>query len=466
MASKEDKLKMEEERKRLEEERLRIEAEREFMEKHQRERRLSKAGHSDTSSRVDSESETETRKKRIRSPSEKEKGWEKKSKRTDEEDEDKEDSTVCLGKDPLTNLGLILRKLRNWSRIPGVVKMVRKNYAEGLERIMDEVQEQIVKAREERVILETRVEERGKIMIESLREVVREELKDKMESVQPRSRCSYADAAARNEIPKVTGLKGPVLPPPKLVVIRHDKKESEEVKRKLKELVKPSDIGLKVKRLNMIKNGVIIESESEEGLKKLMENEDLKKAGMSVGLPTRKNPVVMVYDVNAKLKDQEIKEEIFARNMQGSDIQEEEFTEEFKIRHKYAEKSAGKGDSRRNHLVAECSVRVRNWLRRKGKVFIEWESCRIKDYVDVARCYKCQRYGHVAKFCKSKEPSCSWCAGEHEFKDCKKNKQEDVKCVNCTRDGKKDVKHPSSWRKCPVYEKAVKRQNEQIDYGL
>lgn len=154
-------------------------------------------------------------------------------------------------------------------------------------------------------------------------------------------------------------------------------------------------------------------------------------------------------------------------NLWGSNIEEEYFTKEFTIRHKYPEKGgAGKTERKRIHIVAECSVRVRNWLRKKGKVFIEWEACRIKDYVDVARCFKCQRYGHVAKFCTNKTETCSFCAGEHDFKTCKKERKENAKCVNCTREGKTDVKHPSSWRGCPAYEKAVKRHNEQIDYGV
>lgn len=106
-------------------------------------------------------------------------------------------------------------------------------------------------------------------------------------------------------------IKGPMLPVPKLVVIRQENKESEEVKKKLKELVKPSEIGLKVKRLNMIRNGVIIEAETEEGIENLMKNETLKEAGMKVGKPMKKNPQIMVYDVNPVLTDKEVQEEIF-----------------------------------------------------------------------------------------------------------------------------------------------------------
>jgi hypothetical protein len=37
---------------------------------------------------------------------------------------------------------------------------------------------------------------------------------------------------------------------------------------------------------------------------------------------------------------------------------------------------------------------------RDRSVYLGWLSCRVKDYAKVTKCYKCQRYGHVAKYCK------------------------------------------------------------------
>lgn len=54
-----------------------------------------------------------------------------------------------------------------------------------------------------------------------------------------------------------------------------------------------------MKWLNKIKNGAIIETKSEEGLNKLLNNEALQKSGMEVGMPIRKAPVIMIYDVKA-----------------------------------------------------------------------------------------------------------------------------------------------------------------------
>jgi len=462
--------KMEELRRKKREEEDRLAAEKEFQERFERQRRLGRDGNQSgaSSHKEDSESEAESRKKRKGTSPEEPRTRLKKNRQ--EETEDEEDGTsleVIMGSDPLENLGKTLLKLRGWARQPGNVKMIKKSQASIMETLLEQFQEQLIVAREQRVALETRVEERSAMIAETLRSVVREEMKSSTELEASKERPTFAQSVGRKEVPKISGVKWPVLPAPKVVVIKQDGKESEEVKKKLKELVKPSEIGLKVKRLNMVRNGVIIETESEEGIQKLMENEALKKAGMTVGKPTKKNPVVMVYDVNARLNDEAVKENIFNRNMKESEIPEEDFKKEFEIRHRYQERTERKHEGKRNHLVVECSVRVRNWLRRKGNVFIEWESCRIKDYVDVTRCFKCQRYGHVAKKCTNTKEVCSHCSGEHKYKECKKsNQREAAKCANCQREGRKEVNHPTSWRGCPVYEKAVKRNNEQIDYGI
>ena len=245
---------------------------------------------------------------------------------------------------------------------------------------------------------------------------------------------------------------------------RQEGKESEEVRATLKKLVKPAEIGLKVRRLTNIRNGVVVEAETEEGAANLMKQTSLQEAGLKVEKPSKKKPIIMIYDVSADLNEVEIKSDVFSRNFHGCDIKEEDFNEEFSVRHKYKDvRSAG----RRNHIVVECSVRVRNWLRSKEKIFIEWQACRVKDYVDVARCFKCQRYGHIAKHCNSVKPCCSCCAGEHDNKDCpNKDKKNSVCCANCKREGRPNTKHDAASKLCPSYEKAVKRQNEKIDYGL
>lgn len=469
MASSGKKVVREIEEQKKKEEDDRRQAEEEFLRKHQEEKILGRdkgahlSGHSRTtsmSSLAESDGEVEGR-KRVREK-EASPGTMKKKRMEGEESEEE----LEFGQDPLRNIDIGIESLVEWSKQQTIQKMVTRPQHKKLEQIIKRLREEVTCGREERAKLVAMVEGRSSLA-EVVRKTVREELERKEVLPQAHGALSYASALGRTsvpKVPKVTGVKGPVQPAPKLVIVRHKEKEGEEVESTLKRLIKPAEIGLKVKRLVRIRKGVMLEAEGEEGVRSLIGHKGLSEAGMTVERPAKKKPVIMIYDVSADLGVEEIRQELFSKNFQESDISQDDFNSEFELRHKYKDvKSAGK----KSHIVVECSVRVRNWLRERERVFIEWQSCRVKDYVDVARCYKCQRYGHVAKHCNSEKPRCSYCAGEHDFKDCPdRSKKDKVCCVNCKRDGRVEVKHEVGWRRCPAYEKAVKRQNEKIDYGL
>lgn len=74
------------------------------------------------------------------------------------------------------------------------------------------------------------------------------------------------------------------------------------------------------------------------------------------------------------------------------------------------------------------------------------------------RCFKCQRFGHVAAVCRGKR-RCGKCEEDHDFKDCKGH----VKFCNC------GGSHKAGFRGCPHTEKAelvqkVRNEN-QISYA-
>ncbi|KAI2664043.1 Nucleic-acid-binding protein from transposon X-element [Labeo rohita] len=63
------------------------------------------------------------------------------------------------------------------------------------------------------------------------------------------------------------------------------------------------------------------------------------------------------------------------------------------------------------------------------KVYIGFMCYDVRLYIPPPiRCFKCQRYGHVAVVCKGKQ-RCGKCSGEHEYGKCQEGTK--LKCCNC-----------------------------------
>jgi len=64
-------------------------------------------------------------------------------------------------------------------------------------------------------------------------------------------------------------------------------------------------------------------------------------------------------------------------------------------------------------------------------VCIFYERFKVRQFVDRPwQCYRCQGFGHSAKYCKSAE-KCVICAGPHNVKECLNRESGEKKCVNC-----------------------------------
>lgn len=113
--------------------------------------------------------------------------------------------------------------------------------------------------------------------------------------------------------------------------------------------------------------------------------------------------------------------------------------------------------------MIEVDPWVRKQLLAKGRIYIEFASCRDEDHIRVLRCYKCQKYGHDHKNCQSEE-TCGRCSGAHETRSCKAE-DTDIKCVTCAKVSLGNTCHLASSNLCPFYARQVKSLLSNIDYG-
>ena len=113
--------------------------------------------------------------------------------------------------------------------------------------------------------------------------------------------------------------------------------------------------------------------------------------------------------------------------------------------------------------VVELSPALRARLMSSKKVNIKWSRCRISDHVSVLQCYKCFKFGHVAKKCKNKE-CCAKCGGEHLTNTCEV--KEKYSCINCSCANISPANHAAYDKaKCSMLRGIIDRKVSSIDYG-
>lgn len=238
-------------------------------------------------------------------------------------------------------------------------------------------------------------------------------------------------------------------------------KTSEDTKNLVQKLIKPGELKLHIRGMRKTRNGgVIISSENKEDLDKLKTSEQLKTSGLKIEETTKRRPRIILISVPSNTTESALFECLFRQNISDkhSNINFEQFLSSVKLSHK-----TGRKDSPFCNFVLEITSDLRKILLQQERVYIDWTSCPVKDYTLVTRCYKCQQYGHSAKYCREAETTCGHCGcGGHTIQDCPKS-NEPAKCATCSRFNKPNA-HKTGDDQCPARKIAEARYINSVDY--
>lgn len=289
------------------------------------------------------------------------------------------------------------------------------------------------------------------------------------ETRQQQTYASVVKKAEKPKVPLISGINKRAMTLAQVAIIAPPvgkELDVDETKRKVMELIDPGKEKLKIKGVRKRADGkIVVETSSPEDLSKILDHEALKLSGFTAIRSGALNPKIVLYDVPRNIEKEELTEIIYGQNedlLEGltKEVFREAFIPRFMI---------GRKEGQCTNWVIEVTPNIRNVLRsnERSRLYLQWQSCKIEDYRGVTRCYKCQSYGHVSKFCREEEQVCSFCAKTgHKLIDCPEKKRNgSPTCAACKR-AKKKADHSINDKSCPAYKSALDRIIQRTDYGI
>ena len=244
----------------------------------------------------------------------------------------------------------------------------------------------------------------------------------------------------------------------KLTVKTKENETTEAVKAILKANIDPTRMKIGIRTFKGLQNGkVLIEGDTEEEITAL-QDQIRHKCGdkLETQVQRRRKPRMIIYNIPDEITVDNAADIICEQNPELP-LKTEDITTKFITKNK----------RNARNLVIEVDTQTYRVMK-QNKIKMAWSICQLDDFIAVTRCYKCCRFNHYARDCRSEE-TCPVCAGNHKMKECKATRAEH-RCINCTvynkfnQNKKVPETHTALDRECPSMKAMLEKYKQNIAY--
>ena len=201
---------------------------------------------------------------------------------------------------------------------------------------------------------------------------------------------------------------------------------------------------------------LIVRTNIPDDINKLAKSTALAKHGYKVIPFKPRNPKILIFGVS--ISDKKLLVESFYyqnEEVAGDDIVI--FDQQFRPSHSWS-----RNKRTHNWVVGVDRKRI---LVNGSRIYNQWQAHRVVDYIDVTRCFKCQKFGHVSKYCQQKEERCRHCSQQgHGYKICLNLNNPPV--FTSYKQNKLPAAHRIADKTCPSFIKDAKQQLLRTNFDV
>lgn len=282
-----------------------------------------------------------------------------------------------------------------------------------------------------------------KAEVEILKNIVSKNVNVTGEVVSNFRGSSYADQVK-------TG--GPVV----LITPFDSNQKSDTTKEFVKEKINPVENQVSGIR-NAAKGAVVVECKDKTA-SELLKTSAVKSLGdaYKVELPKRRKPKFKLCGMSDKLTDEQIIDFLIKQNECLKKANELKVLKTIEVKDRF--KNA------RYQSIIEVDPESFKKIMNVEKVYVNWDSCKVFEHLNVVRCYKCLGFNHYSKECTRKR-ACKFCAEDHESSTCSSQIQ---KCINCSYYVQNlkmhlEVNHHAFSADCKVLQRKYSEEKRKVD---